>query len=147
MQLNIFMRIFALERIITVKGKEPFDKLIVDGVSLIDDFEDNLEEQYESEMDAIHAYMDKVSNQESLPYNKFHPLNPGQKGTKEYEFKTKHLRVYGIQQPGGKIIIMGGYKNEQKKDIVQFRSIKNEYLDSISKANKQKVKPIKSEKK
>lgn len=141
------MRTFALKRITNVKGKEPFDKLIVDGKSLIDDFEDNLEEQYESEMDAIHAYMDCVSNQQSLPRNKFHPLNEGQGQTKEYEFKTKHLRVYAIQQPGEKIVVMGGYKNEQPKDIKKFRSLKDEYLESLAKDKQSTIKSKKSKKK
>lgn len=141
------MRTFALEKITNVKGKEPFDKLIVDGLSLIDDFEDNLEEQYESEMDAIHAYMDLVSRQQTLSYNKFHPLNKGQGQIKEYEFKTKHLRVYAFQQPSGKIIVMGGYKNEQPQDIKKFRSIKDEYLKSLSKDTKEKNKQNKSKKK
>lgn len=128
------MHIFELENIKTIRGRQKFDKLKVDGVCPIDVFTDNLEDQYESEMGSIYAYMDMVANQESLPHNKFHPIDKNNTdGYREYEFKTKHLRVYVIAQPGGKIVVMGGYKNSQKKDIVAFRSLKKQYIDSIKK--------------
>ena len=54
-----------------------------------------------------------------------------QNQVKEYEFKSKHLRVYAIQQINGKIIVLGGFKNNQKEDINKFRSLKKQYLDSL----------------
>lgn len=85
-------------------------------------------------MDSIYLYMDSVANMKSLPHSKFHPLDTNNAdGYREYEFKTKHLRVYVIKQHGGKIIVMGGYKNSQKRDIASFRALKKQYLDSINK--------------
>lgn len=128
------MPIFELENIEAVLGSQKFDKLIVDGKCLIDDFIDSLEAQYETEMDSIYAYMNMVANLQTLPYNKFHPLDENNNdGYSEYEFKTKHLRVYVIAQPGGKIVVMGGCKNSQKKDIISFRALKRQYIDSINK--------------
>lgn len=135
------MPIFELENIEAIRGCQQFDKLKVDGECPIDNFVDNLEERYETEMDMIYAYMDMVANNQSLPYTKFHTLDKGcSDGCREYEFKTKHLRVYAISQTGGKIIILGGYKNSQKRDIVSFRALKKQYIDSINSKNNENTK-------
>lgn len=58
----------------------------------------------------------------------FKDVTPPKALVKEYEFKDGDLRVYGISKFGGKVIIMGGYKNRQKKDYRTFRSLKEQYL-------------------
>ena len=47
------------------------------------------------------------------------------------EKQSKHLRVYGITMPNGKIIITGGTKASQKDDQNMFRKVKAQYLESI----------------
>lgn len=74
--------------------------------------------------------MDAVANLLSLPETKFHPYSDGKDGVREYEFKTKHLRVYAIEQKGGKIVIIGGTKANQAKDQVEFRRLKKGYIAS-----------------
>ena len=110
---------FALEEIDSIRGKQIFSKLIMDGICLFDEFASKLEEQYKS------------ANLQSLPDTKFRELKGGKGDVKEYEFKSRHLRVYVMQQKGGKIIVIGGYKNNQSKDILSFRSIKKQFLDSF----------------
>ena len=56
-------------------------------------------------------------------------ITPGKARVKEYEYRTKHLRVYAIRQKDGKIIILGRYKNKQKRDIRKFRQIKKQLID------------------
>jgi hypothetical protein len=129
------MSTFAVEKIEAIKGKQTFYKLLVNGEAPIDDFEKNLESIYEMEMDSIYLYMEKVANLQSLPKSKFRELK-GVTGKynkyKEYEFKSKHLRIYAMHHPdSGKIVVMGGYKNNQERDIKSFRSMKQRYLDSI----------------
>ena len=51
------MSTFAFERIEAVVGKQQFDKLVVDGHAPFDEFEENIEEQYKSEMMRIYACM------------------------------------------------------------------------------------------
>ena len=53
-------------------------------------------------------------------------------GVREFEFKSKHLRVYGITKPNGKIIITGGTKARQKVEQGEFRHLKNLYLASLT---------------
>lgn len=56
-------------------------------------------------------------------------------GVKEFEFITKHLRLYVIQQPGKKLIIFGGIKQkaDSSDNIAIFRNLKKAYLESIIK--------------
>ena len=63
---------------------------------------------------------------------KFRDITPKKDWVKEYEAKTKNLRVYLIhQEKKGRIIVLAGQKNTQKKDIKKFRSIKKQYLDTL----------------
>ncbi len=125
------MATFALKKIDAVVGQQQFDKLVVDGVCLLDEFEENVEKNYKTELYGIYASMNDVANLKTLPYSKFHYYDKAKGGYREFEFKSKHLRVYGITQNNGKIIILGGTKSTQKKDEAEFRSIKKKYIDSL----------------
>ena len=126
------MSTFAVEIIEAIKGKQTFYKLLVDGKAPIDEFEAGLVGQYETELESIYFYMEAVANLRPLPKTKFRELKGVKGNNKEYEFKTKHLRVYAIKHPdSGKVIVMGGYKNTQDKDINSFRALKQNYLNSI----------------
>lgn len=122
---------FETRNIDTIKGTQKFYKLIKDGVCQIDDFEDDLEEIYKSELKTIYSYMDQLANLKSLPKTKFHFYNKAKGGFREFEFKSKHLRVYGIVINEGKLIILGGMKANQDDDTTTFRRIKEEYIESI----------------
>ncbi|MEA5139920.1 hypothetical protein [Arcicella rigui] len=105
---------------------------MVDGNGQLDEFENDLKDTtYWSEFKTLLAYMDFVANNRTLPQTKFKDITPAKELVKEYEFKSKHLRIYAIHQPNGKIVILGGYKNNQKNDINKFRSLKKQYLDSL----------------
>lgn len=123
---------FALKEIELIKGKQTFNKLLVDDIAPFDSFTEELEEQYESELASIYYRMEAVANLQSLPKDKFRELKGGKGDVKEYEFKSKHLRVYAIHQKDGKIVVMGGYKNSQDKDIITFRALKKQYIESLN---------------
>lgn len=127
---------FALKEMELIKGRQTFNKLLVDGTAPFDCFTEGLEEQYESELGSIYYRMEAVANLQSLPKDKFRELKGGKGDVKEYEFKSKHLRVYAIHQKDGKIVVMGGYKNSQDKDIATFRALKKQYIESLN--NKKK---------
>lgn len=122
---------FEIKNIDAIKGTQKFYKLIKDGTCPIDEFENNLEEAYISELRTIYAYMDQVANLKSLPWKKFHFYDKGKGVFREFEFKSKHLRVYGIVINEGKLIILGGRKVDQKADTTLFRRLKKEYIESI----------------
>ncbi|WP_353076689.1 hypothetical protein [Flavobacterium sp.] len=120
---------FALHKIETIKGKQVFSQLEINGVKQLDAFEKDLVgTTYESEFKQLLTLMEYVANNKTLPDTKFRDITPQKEKVREYEFKSKHLRIYSIQQFGGKIIVVGGYKKDQKKDIKSFRSIKKQFL-------------------
>ena len=92
-----------------------------------------IEEQYKVELVGIYNYMQNVADLKSVPYERFHFYDEGKNGVREFEFKSKHLRVYGITKVNGKIIITGGTKVNQRVDQNEFRRIKGLYLGSIIK--------------
>lgn len=126
---------FALKKITAVVGKQSFDQLLVNGVAPLDEFEKDLQAADKKSMQKIYLYMNDVSNNLLLPKQKFRDITPKKERVKEYEFKSESIRVYAIGQKGGKIVIICGYKSNQKKDIIKFRSIKKQYLDALKEEN------------
>ena len=98
----------------------PYYKLFVDGKCAFDDFLDNIKKNVADmkSMKAIIAYMDNLGAQ-LFPSTIFNYIESGIR-TDLYEFKKKNLRVYVIDQRPNIYIVMGGYKNTQKKDIRKF---------------------------
>lgn len=123
------MRTFASEIFEVVRGKQVFEKLFVDDVCLIDEFEEEIKNnpQYYSELKTIYAYMDLFASGQTLPKSKFREIKGGRISKKRYEFKSKNLRVYIFGIFGGKMVVLGGYKKTQKADIAKFNSIVKEY--------------------
>jgi len=128
------MRKFTLKIIDSIKGKQTFEELVIDDdEGQLTKFEKELEgTTYLAEYKTLISYMDFVANLKPLPNNKFKELTTDSKEEfKEYEFKSKHLRIYCIQKFGGKIIVLCGKKSEQEKDLKEFRSLKKQYLEKI----------------
>ncbi|MGD9993479.1 MAG: hypothetical protein AB7S69_09285 [Salinivirgaceae bacterium] len=125
---------YSLNKIVEIEGKQEIYKLEIDDSCQFDDFEREIvkRKQYEEELTSILAHIEDFSNNKTLPEKKFKILNKSDKKDriKEYEFKSRNLRVYGIKAPDGQIIIMGGYKSNQKKDLKKFRGIKSNYLET-----------------
>ena len=123
---------FAIERIQVINCRQEFDQLFIDGAGQLDIFEKDLNDTtYQSEFKTLLTYMEYLGNNKSLPKTKFRDVTPKGEKIKEYEFKSKHLRIYAIQKPKGKIIILGGYKTTQGKDFIKFRSLKRQLLISL----------------
>lgn len=122
------MPIFALKKMDAVQGRQTFEVLLVDDVAPFETFELRLETADRRSLEKIYYYMNEVANNRSLPSTKLKDVTPRKEHVKEYEFKDGDLRVYGIAKADGKIVIMGGYKNRQKKDFRAFRSLKKQYL-------------------
>ena len=102
------MPIFATEILEAIHGKQIFEKLFVDGVCLLDEFEAEIitNPQLCSEFKTIFAYMDFVAEGKNLPNTKFREIKGGNIKTKRYEFKSKHIRIYAFNKPNGKIVVL-----------------------------------------
>lgn len=126
---------FALKRIEEIDCRQIVDKLIINDKCQFDEFENFIvtNTTYKSELISIYAYIEYAANSNILPNNKCRDITPDKESVKEYEFKSKHLRVYAIKQKNGKIIVLGGFKKNQKKDLKKFRNIKIQYLKTLNK--------------
>jgi hypothetical protein len=124
---------FALKEIDAINGKQTFDKLFINNSCQFDEFEEIVQEKqnYRSELGTIYRYMEYLANGNTLPEKHFKDITPKNQSVKEYEFRSKHLRVYAIKKENGKIIILGGFKSNQPFDLNKFRKIKKEYLGSL----------------
>lgn len=126
------MHIFALNEISEIRGKLKFFKLLVDGICAYNVFEEEIikEANFKSELTTIVTRMHEIADLKSLPKNKFRDITRKKDNIKEYEIKTKHLRVYLFHEKNtGRVIVCGGKKGNQKADIEHFRNIKKEYLN------------------
>ena len=143
---------FVSKKISAIKGKQEFRQMIilednqntdqiqkeidekesrneeVDNKGVLDEYEENLEAKYKSNFRSLLSNMDRVAKLQSLPKTKFRDITPKKESVKEYEFKLEDLRVYAIKIPNGEMVILGGFKNNQKDDIRKFRALKKKYL-------------------
>ena len=83
-----------------------------------------------AKIQSILTYLGKDED-EKIPPNKFKALQRNRKdGYIDYEIKTKDLRVYLFRDSRfGKIIVLGGMKKNQKKDLQKLRNHKHNYFN------------------
>jgi putative component of toxin-antitoxin plasmid stabilization module len=126
------MTTFALEKVSEVKGKINFFLLKIDGVSQFLEFEEQIREEgnLASELTTIQVRMQEMAEMRNpMPKTKCRDLTPKGDSVKEYELKTKNLRVYLIhEEHKGRIIVLAGKKSTQPKELKKFRKIKEAYL-------------------
>ena len=112
--------------------REQFYKLEIDGVCLLDSFESELPDNLAAERRSVYTRMQKKANGFHLPPEHYHPL-----GDLTFEFKTHHLRYYGIHlKRTGKIIVIGGFKGDQDSDISRLNTISSALIDSLQEPKK-----------
>jgi hypothetical protein len=140
---------FDLKEII--KGRQTFYQLTIDDnpdyagaltdaekndrkTGVLDIYEENLEAVYEKDIQKIHAYIERVANNQPVPGDKFHDLTDRPKNDLivDYEFKSGDLRVYCFKITGGKVVVVGGYKNNQDADIRKCRSLKKQFFEQLN---------------
>ena len=128
------MPTFALKKVEAVEAEQEVDELVIDGIGQLSVFEQTLRgqhSQYVSELRTMLTYIEYIADGNSLPDTKLRDITPSGEKVKEYEFKSKHLRVYAIKKANGKLIMLGGLKTTQKGDFKRFRSLKTQYLNSL----------------
>ncbi len=124
------MSIFVLNKITEIEGKIAFYKLFVDNVCEFDRFIEECKKDgnLKSELITIQVRMQQVSELKTLPQEKHKDITPKNDLVKEYEIKTKHLRIYMFHdKENGRLVVTGGKKTSQKSDIRHFRNIKKAY--------------------
>lgn len=127
------MNIFALEKFGIIKGHIPFYKLKVNGICPIDEFWNEIERQGNLKKQLINAIAVMERYALGLPTSpyKFKNITNVDDPVNEYEIKTKDLRVYFFKNREGAIVVSGGKKSTQRKDIGRFKSLTVEYLNAL----------------
>ncbi len=130
------MSIFALSYMEEIAGRIKIFKLLVNNKCEYDEFETQIknESSYSSELITIQARLHEIADGKLLPKEKFRNITLKKETSKEYEIKTRHLRVYLFhEEKTGRIIVCGGKKVTQLKDISHFRCLKKEYYNQLNK--------------
>ena len=123
---------FALHYLEEFTGRLKIFKLVVNERCEYDEFERQIETEgsYSSELVTIQTRLHEISDGKLLPKEKFRNITPKKELIKEYEIKTRHLRVYMFHEDKtGRIIVCGGKKTSQQKDIKRFRRIKKDFFN------------------
>jgi len=125
------MSTFALKEIPEIKGRLNFFKLFINGICEYDEFEQEIttDGTFKTELCTILTRMHEMADLKSLPLTKLRDITPKKDTIREYEIKTKHLRVYLFHDKNaGRVLVCGGKKGTQQSDIKHLRVIKKEYF-------------------
>ena len=133
---------FAIEKLEAVRrnGKVQFFKLIKDGVCWFDNFyeEQMNDARNASDLKKILTIMDYMAETNAiLPKGKFNSIKQG-KNVVGYEFKKNELRVYCLKPTLNVVVVFGGYKKNQEKDVKRLYKIVEEVKDEIEELIKEK---------
>jgi hypothetical protein len=94
--------------------------LLINKTCQIDKFEGEIssEPHLTNEMDKLYNILRKVCDLKMLPKTMFRVIHAGELPFQLYEAKSKNLRFYLIKlEKTGKVILLGGRKNNQKADL------------------------------
>lgn len=120
---------YSLIEFETVKGKYKIYKLAKNDVCYFDIFENEMKTNFDKEMNSFYQILDYVARGFNLPGTKVNSIKGYPDNIQKYEIKTHNLRVYCfIESKSNNIIVLGGLKKNQKKDIKRFQSIIVDYL-------------------
>ena len=127
---------FTLISIEGIKQTTTIFKLAINGKCLFDEFEASVkkEKQYTEELESMYAVIEDLAEGLEVPKKRFKQLiRPKKDQTPDYEIISKHLRIYLFKANCGRIIVLGGKKTTQTKDLKRFRRIKKEYINHNNK--------------
>lgn len=99
-----------------------FYKLYIDGECQFDEFLKDIEKNKSDKklFNYIVRYMDGITDQNRYPHTKFNHIEDSHRSD-IFEFKKDCLRVYVIKQKPNFFVVIGGYKDNQKKDIKNLK--------------------------
>lgn len=114
---------------ISSSTKIPVFELSIDGNSLFDNFIGSIEgnKTFENELAGAIRNLELAANLLRLPKTKFREIKQQKLKIKFFEAKYGVIRIYHFQEKHtGRIIVLGGLKNNQQIDIKSaIRTIKN----------------------
>lgn len=131
------MALLTLIEIDDILGEIRFFKIQKGNKCEFDDFWTKIENDStcSDELDIIQTVMLEIADKQEIPPSRFKKLKRNKKDKIiDYEIKTPNLRVYCFIIPDtGNIVVLGGKKGTQKKDIEKLRKIKKAYINQLIK--------------
>jgi len=121
---------FVTIRAKSINAKELVEELLINDKGLLENFRAELKgTTFIKELPTIINYIQHFANGNSVG-GRVKYLKNVKDGYTEYEFITKHLRIYAIQMPNKKIILFAGIKarHDSSDNISAFREVKKRYL-------------------
>lgn len=125
---------FETKKVEEINSDELVEELFIDGIGQLDKFREELSRTtFETELDSLILFIEHFANG-GHPGKKMKVLKNPTPGGIEFEFISKHLRLYAIQQPNKKLIVFGGKKKAaDSSDIIEkFRLVKSKYIDFLN---------------
>lgn len=119
---------FTIDYIPDFETRQPVFKLLRNSRCLIDEFwiEIKKDQNLTGQGRAIWKIIEDAANGKRLPKTRYRKLNLKHNA---FEAKCKQLRIYLIHEnKTGQIIILGGKKTTQVKDLKKLRKILDEYV-------------------
>ncbi|TWP29355.1 hypothetical protein ETU08_07590 [Apibacter muscae] len=111
-------------------------ELCKQGVSYFDNFYTEIEDEGNSYSDLVAAIriIEDTSNLLLRPKGQFRKLQTSNSPYKLYEAKKGIIRIYLFhEEHKGRVMVLGGKKDNQKKDIDLFQKIIKEYYEEQNK--------------
>lgn len=126
------MHVFTLKKLEILKTKIEVCVLYKHKTSYVDAFCKTLPKgQKDSIIASFYATLESYANNQILPKTKFKKLKrPKNDKIPDYEIKYGKYRLYLFTTENHKIVVSGGMKKNQLKDIRRLRRIKKEYFES-----------------
>lgn len=127
------MNRFALEEFSIIKGHVRFYKLKVDDACPIDEFWNEIEREgnLKKQLNTAIAIMERYAQGLPTSPDKFKNITENSDPVNEYEIKTRDLRIYLFKDKAGAIVVSGGKKSTQRRDINRFKNLTIEYINSL----------------
>ena len=124
---------FVIKLLDEVTGRFPFYKLIKNGKCQFDEFIDQLEKfgNMDTDIEAIFNIINRKANGHDVPPTMFKQLH-GNENVKDFEVRKGAIRIYVAKYLNGYLIILGGLKPDQDRDIDKMRTIKTNFFTSIN---------------
>jgi len=130
------MNNFVIIEIVEVKGRQKFFKLLNGTRCEFDEFCEmcNRNPIFKKQLATMQTRMGYVADlkYDRLDTTKYRELTGRKAGDpyKDYEIKTKNLRLYFFKDESkGQIVVFGGTKDSQDEDIKRMRVIKHRYFN------------------
>lgn len=122
-----------MSQLIDSNTKMKVFELQVNGTRLLTEFENEI---YQQNKKGTYATTIKIIEQSAnglmLPKGKFRKIENTGLPCKFYEAKKDDVRIYMFQDEAGRVIICGGFKGKQKKDLRKYINLVKDYLNEKS---------------